>query len=113
MKMLKNVGKLKIAAVTAVLFSTVLSSLPASAEQWRLMSRHGDCFEIATLKRKVADLGDIRDPEAFVSLLRQKGYQVQAKEIMLPNGRAMEVTVPMLELGLMFVEEPVCKEVMR
>lgn len=102
-------SKLQTALVVSAMIYMAFPAASATAGPWKLMSRHGDCFEIATLQRKVADLGEIRDPEAFVSLLRQKGYQVQAKETILRNGRAVEVAVPQLELGLLFVEASLCK----
>lgn len=74
------------------------------------MSRHGECAEIQSLKRKVPDLGDVRDPSAFIKLMRDKGYQVMPKEASTPNGKVVEGKVPEQELSLMFVTSEVCQQ---
>jgi len=81
----------------------------ADVLQWFLMSRHGECAEIQSLKRKVPDLGDVRDPSAFIKLMRDKGYQVMPNEVSTPNGKVVEVKVPEQELSLMFVTSEVCQ----
>lgn len=80
-----------------------------AAEQWRLMARHGECFEVATLKRKVPDLGTIADPDGFVAFMRQKGFEVSASRTTLPNGKMQEVKVPAKELALIFVTPELCR----
>lgn len=82
----------------------------ADVSQWFLMSRHGKCVEIQSLKRKVPDLGDIRDPSAFIKLMRDKGYQVTVNEISTPTGKAVEVKVSERELSLWFVTLEVCQQ---
>jgi hypothetical protein len=106
--------------MTRAKFSTiVLAALwvciverPAQADvsQWFLMSRHGERAEISSLTRKVPDLGDVRDPSAFIKLMRDKGYQVTLNEVSTPNGKVVEVKVPERELPLMFVLPEVCPQ---
>jgi hypothetical protein len=79
-----------------------------AAERWFLMSRHGDCAEVGALKRKVPDLGEVSDPDSFVSFLRQKGYEVTSTPISVPKGKAQEVKVPQKELFLLFVTSEMC-----
>jgi len=74
-----------------------------AASEWLLMSRHGECVEVQSLKRKVPDLGDVRDPIAFAKLMREKGYQVSVSEVSTPKGKAVEVKVPERELSLILV----------
>lgn len=90
-------------------------SLPAAAhaqtaERWWLMARHGECAPVAGLKRKVPDLGDIQDPEAFTALMRRKGLAVASKRTTLPQGAMHEVSVPAQELALVFVTAGLCNE---
>jgi len=85
-----------------------LSTILIGAEL--LMSRHGECAEIQSLKRKVPDLGDIHAPSAFIKLMCDKGYQVMLNEVSTPNGRVVEVKVPERELSLMFVPPEVCQQ---
>ena len=85
-------------------------SISLAASEWFLMSRHGECAEIQSLKCKVSDLGDVRDPTVFVKLMRDKGYQVTVNEVSGPNGRAVEVKVPEREMFLMFVTPDVCQQ---
>ena len=79
-----------------------------AAPRWFLMSRHGECVELGTLKRKVPDLGGIDDPQAFAAFMRQKGHQVTSQEASVPAGRAYEVRVPDRDLFLMFVTSEMC-----
>jgi len=78
------------------------------AERWFLMSRHGDCAEIGVLKRKVPDLGEINDPDAFARFMRKKGYEVTSAKVSVPRGKAQEVKVPQKELSLIFVSSEMC-----
>lgn len=87
-----------------IMFSMILCSvaLPLFAErsfaltasEWLLMSPQGECVEIQSLKRKVSDLGEIRDPSTFAKLMSDKGYQVTVNEVSTPNGKVVEVKVP-------------------
>ena len=81
-----------LAGVALLLFLGEAMSLAAS--EWFLMSRHGECADIISLKRKVPDLGDIRDPDAFVQRMNDKGYQVMVNEVSRLNGEMVEVKVP-------------------
>ena len=82
----------------------------ADVLQWLLMAWHGECAEIQSLKRKVPDLGDVRDPATFIKFMRDKGYQVTVDEVSTPKGKAVEVKVPERELFLMFVSPEVCQQ---
>jgi len=79
-----------------------------AAERWFLMSRHGACAEVGVLKRKIPDLGEVSGPDAFVSFMRQKGYEVTSTRVSVPRGRAQEVKVPQKELSLIFVTSEMC-----
>jgi hypothetical protein len=74
-----------------------------------LMARHGECAEVATLKRVVPDLGTIADPEGFAVFMRQKGFEVAVTQRSLPNGKFWEISVPARELGLVFVSSGLCQ----
>ena len=77
------------------------------------MARHGECEQINSLERKVPDLCDVRDPSAFIKLMRDKGYQVMVNEVSTPKGKAVEVKLPERELFLMFVPPEVCHQLGR
>ena len=102
--------KLSIILIGAALFLFMGQSDSLAASDWFLMSRHGECAEIQSLKRKVQDLGDVRDPSAFIKLMRDKGYQVTVSEITTPIGNVVEVKVPERELSLIFVTPEVCQQ---
>jgi hypothetical protein len=80
----------------------------ADGGRWMLMARHGECAEIASLKRKLPDLGEVTDPAAFVDRMRRSGYQVTSSDVAVAGGRAVEVKVPEKELSLVFVEAGLC-----
>ena len=95
--------------VLVVLVSLGLLTPPTvqAAERYFLMSRHGDCAEVETLKRKIPDLGAINDPHAFVVFMRQKGYDVTSAPV--PKTKAHEVKVPAKDLFLLFVTSEMCR----
>ena len=72
------------------------------------MSRHGDCVEVGSLKRRIPDLGDVSDPYSFIRLMRQRGHQVSSNEISEAKGKAVEVKVPEKGLALIFVAPELC-----
>ncbi len=84
-------------------------SFALTASEWLLMSPQEECVEIQSLKRKVPDLGKVRDPSTFAKLMRDKGYQVTVNEVSTPNKKVVEVKVPERELSLMFVTPEVCQ----
>ena len=79
------------------------------SERWLLMARHGECAPVASLKRKVPDLGDIADPQAFAAFMRRQGFEVTATQHTLPKGKYWEVNVPAKELALVFVTPELCQ----
>ena len=98
-------------AILTVLACLGLTTWPSlqPTERWYLMSRHGDCVEVDTLKRKVPDLGGINDPHSFAGLMRQKGFKVTSIPTSVPAGQAHQVSVPEKDLSLMFVTSGVCR----
>jgi hypothetical protein len=100
--------KQMLLAVTLVALAD--TSAAATGAQWMLMSREGDCNEIQVLKRRIPELGDVRDPDSFVKLMREKGYKVSSSEIPGPKGKAVEVKVPEKELSLVFVPAASCEK---
>ena len=80
-----------------------------AADKWFLMARHGECAEVSSLKRKVPDLAEVRDPAAFAALMRAKGHQVTTNALPVPKGKAQEVKVPAAELFLVFVTVELCE----
>ena len=97
-----------LVGVTFLLFFGEAISLAAS--EWFLMSRHGECADIASLTRKVPDLGEIRDSSAFIQLMRDKGYQVTVNKVATSTGKVVEVKVPERELFLLFVTPEACQQ---
>ena len=80
----------------------------AADASWMLMARHGECTEIASLKRRVPEMGDAADPAAFAERMRRSGYQVSTSEVPDAKGKAVEVKVPEKGLSLIFVAPELC-----
>lgn len=97
-----------IGGVAATLF-VFAGSHGLAGDKWFLMSHHGECSEMDALKRKVQDLGDIRDPYAFAKLMRDRGHHVMTNEKTMPTGKSVEVSVAERNLGLMFVTAGLCR----
>ena len=102
--------KIFMILIGVTVFLPIGRPVSLAASEWLLMSRHGECEEIQSLNRKVPDLGDVRDPTAFISLMRDKGYQVTVNEVSMPNGKVAEVKVTERELFLMLVAPDVCQQ---
>ncbi len=81
-----------------------------NSEKWFLMSRHGECVEIGSLKRKIPDIGNIEDPQSFIMFMEGKGYKVISNEPKELKGRALQVSIPEKGLSLMFIKGSMCKE---
>ena len=77
---------------------------------WFLMSRHGECFEISSLKRKIPDMAGIRDPESFIKLMESKNYKVKIGKLEGLEGKAVQVSVPAKGLDLIFVTKSICQK---
>lgn len=97
------------AAILGTVFLSGVSSVAVSGQQWLLMARHGECFEIEKLKRKVPDLGDINDPYSFVKFMRQKEHTVTSTVMIETKGKAVEVRAPEAGLSLIFVSPELCQ----
>lgn len=93
----------------AMVFSALAMPLPShAAEPWFLMARHGECANVASLKRKVPDLGGINDPQTFAAHMRRHGHKVTISPMSVPKGKAYEVAVPEKSLHLLFVTSELC-----
>jgi hypothetical protein len=99
---------MRFALAALLLGASFATPAAAQTERWMLMARHGECAEIASLKRKIPDLGEVADPAAFVERMRRSGYQVSSADVALAGGRAVEVRVPEKELSLIFVAAGLC-----
>jgi len=97
------------ALLTCVLAATQLAPAVAlAADKWFLLARHGECFPIRSLERKLPDLGNVATPESFIQFVQAKGLKVTSKAMPVQAGSAMEVHVPERELALVFVTAELC-----
>jgi hypothetical protein len=103
-------AKLAQILLSATVVGLVAPPVAVAASQWMLMSRHGECVEIETLRRRIPDLGAVGDPYSFIKLMRQRGHQVSSNEVPQGRGKAVEVKVPEKELSLIFVAPELCEK---
>lgn len=82
-----------------------------AADNWYLLSRHGECSSVRSLERKFPDIGGTAEPEAFIQFALAKGLKVSSKAIPVQAGSALEVLVPERELSLLFVTAELCPRV--
>ena len=87
----------------------VVAAQADAQERWYLMARHGECFELADMQRRIPELAEARDPHAFVALMKQKGHAAAAKDVV--PGKAVEVRVPERELAMVFAKREMCQSV--
>jgi len=62
------------AGLLFVLLAAGASSAGAQ-ERWYLMARHGECFELDAMQRRIPELADAKEPYAFVERMKQKGFR--------------------------------------
>ncbi|MCP5200949.1 MAG: hypothetical protein H6977_13120 [Gammaproteobacteria bacterium] len=75
---------------------------------WVLMSRHGECEPMASLRREVPALPEITEPAALVGFLESQGHFVASRSLPGSAGRAYQVDVADLSLNLVLVRESLC-----
>ncbi len=63
---------------------------------------------LEALRRKVPDLGNVRDPQSFAALMRGKGNAVSLRPMEVPRGRVVEVLVAERGLSPLFVTSELC-----
>ena len=80
----------------------------SSAEQWALMGREGDCYPIATLKLRLADMPDVRDPDAFERYVKARGWPYTRSAHPVNPGKAIKFAVESQGLSLLFVTVGLC-----
>ena len=98
--------RVRSALCTLAVICTVLAAQAGS--QWFLFGRHGECADVAVLKRRLPDLPSIAGPDEFVRYLQAKGVQYTEQPHPVPAGRAVEVQVPDRGLALVFVTAEMC-----
>ena len=73
-----------------------------------LMSRHGECVEINSLKRKLPNLPNISEVSSLIEFAKAQGHFVNSKEMQGSAGRAYEIDISDLSLNLVVVRESLC-----
>lgn len=95
----------------------LLASLPwtavqAQAADWVLMSRHGECVEMApALRHRFDDLPVVTSPDQFVAEMRRRGLKVSVDRSLEQQGGVVLVTVPERELSMAFAHRERCAAV--
>lgn len=80
-------------------------AVAADTAPWALAAREGGCFPIQSLRRRLPDLPDVRDPDGFQQYLVAKGWVFQRTA---PAGGAVSFTVESQGLALLFVTRERC-----
>jgi hypothetical protein len=91
---------------SAIAWSLVVAD--DSRERWMLMTRHGECVEIGSLKRKLPNLPNISEVSSLIEFAKAQGHFVISKELPGSAGRAYEIDISDLSLNLVIVRETLC-----
>lgn len=81
----------------------------ADSVKWFLMSRHGDCAEIATLRRKLPDMPEIDGPVSFSQYMAASGHIAVEQPLQSNKDDFAQIDVETLSLSLIFMKETLCK----
>ena len=95
-------------AIVVAFAAGLIGSAVGATDHWFLLARHGGCFDINTLKRRLSDLPRLTDPDAFVRYVQSKGLHFTRQVHPVPRGKAVEIVVPDRELSLLFVTAELC-----
>jgi hypothetical protein len=74
------------------------------------MSRHGGCAGIRSLQRKISNIDNINDSQAFSEFMQAKGHKVLSSAMPDAQGKVLQVSVPEKGFSLIFVKGSLCKE---
>ena len=96
----------EVCVLTAVL--CLLIALPATAEDWNLVGRHGECAPLASLKRKLPDMPDVRTPDDLAAYLDSKRMAYTRRTHSLGQATAVEFVVPEAGLAVLLAPESSC-----
>lgn len=108
-KPLTHMSKIRLVVLLAALPWTAVQ---AKSVDWVLMSRHGECVEMASaLRHQFADLPLITNPDQFVAELRHRGLKVSVDRGLEQQGGMVLVTVPERELSMAFAHRARCAAV--
>ena len=99
-----------VCAELICIFAFSSSVTGETLEKWFLMSRHGECTEIETLKRKISDFPEIEDPVSFSKLMSARGHTVNEQALEVPGAKSIQIDITELSLNLTFVTAPLCKD---
>jgi hypothetical protein len=91
-----------------LLFINAFDAVAGEPEKWFLMARHGECAEISSLERKIPNLNGVVTLDAFLGLMKSRGYSTSQQPLALPEGSAVEVSVSEFSLNLIFVKAGLC-----
>lgn len=92
----------------------LLAALPWAAVQaqsadWVLMSRHGECVEMApALRHRFEDLPKITSPDQFVAEMQRRGLKVTVDRSQEGQAGVVMVAVPERELSMAFARRERC-----
>ena len=93
--------------------ATAAYASPTSA-QWLLMSRHGECTDLApAIRHKFRDIPPVSSPEQFVQEMKTRGIAVKVTNAYGGNPDAVLMEVPAREASLIFVKPALCREILR
>lgn len=94
----------------------LLAGLPAAtalaqSPQWLLMSRHGECADVArALQHKFHDLPAIAGPNEFAAEMNRRGLAAKVTNAYGGNRNTVLIEVPDREVSVLFVRRELCRE---
>ena len=104
--------KREVLALLFVLFlGCAAASQATAAGEWFLMSSPGECIDINSLRSMIPDLGESKDPQSFIELMKKRGHKVSAEEVPGFHGNKITVRVPEKGLALTFATGKVCSDI--
>jgi len=92
-----------IVALSATIFCGT-----ASAQEWSLFGRHGECAPISSLKRKLQDMPEIRTPDEFSVYLESKRLKFTRQVHQIGASPAVGFEVPDAGLAIVIVQRQQC-----
>ena len=86
----------------------LLIALPAAAQDWMLMGRHGECAPLSSLRRKLPEMLDVRSPDALAAYLDGRRIAYRRRDQPLGATTVVEFQVPSAGLAIAVAPASVC-----
>ncbi len=97
--------------ITMALLAGLVAGQSAQADEWYLLSRHGECAPLSALRFKLHSAPDFKSPDDFSAYLDHEHISYTRQVHSDAAGQMVEFRVPDKGIAAVFVPEDRCTEI--